>query len=264
LEADLGAARSGVGKPWLKYALIALGSLADLVLILALGAFALIYPTIRRVPEADFPPPRTEAEANLRDLEYLCLYGVYARSFGPEALGAFRAAVDGLAACADTLDPAALEMEISRAVALADGAHSNVRGAGFGLSLNSAPLRLVRFSEGVFVVAADPALADLVGAQVISVEGRSPDALAEALAPYVGGPESFERERALHFMVSPEALHAAGFAAGNGELRFLFRGAGGAEFERTVTAAAMPANGPPPTTIGAMAAGFRKSAPASS
>ena len=54
----------------------------------------------------------------------------------------FFAQIDALEHRAETLAPAAWEMDVSRAMALANDAHTNVRGAGFGLSLNSVPLRL--------------------------------------------------------------------------------------------------------------------------
>jgi hypothetical protein len=229
---------------WTKRILKVAGTLAVVALIAAAGVYYLLHPMLRAVPEPEFAAPASLAEANQQDLEYLRLYGRFTRSFGPEALAALDAAIDDLAANAASLDAAALEMGISRAVALADDAHSNVQGAGFGLSLNSVPLRLARFAEGVFVISADPALTNLVGNRVAEVEGLAPEDLTKALAPFVGGPESFRRERALQFMVSPASLHAAGLAAAPDALRLVVEAEDGTKVERSIAAVSTPANGP--------------------
>jgi hypothetical protein len=47
------------------------------------------------------------------------------------------------------------------------------------------PLRMFWFEEGLFVTAADPRYKDLLGAQVLKLDGRSIDEVFEALVSYV-------------------------------------------------------------------------------
>jgi hypothetical protein len=240
-----GGARSRWGQPLLK---IAGGALAGVVLI-AIVAGAAIYlllaPTMKVLPRPAFPPPKSQAEANRQDLAYLRRFTEVNRSFTPATQAAFLAEVEALDRKADTLDPGALEMGASRAVALADDAHTNVRGAGFGLSTNALPIRLEWFQEGMFVVQTDPADKDLLGARVVSEAGRDPQALEIALRPFIGGPESFRREHSPHFMISPQALEGAGLTPLTDRVDFVFDLRHGERVTRTIVAAPGPANGPP-------------------
>ena len=76
-------------------------------------------------------------------------------------------------------------MEACRLAALADNGHTGIRGVSRGASLSALPIRLGRFAEGYVVVRARPELADLLGARVAAIDGRTPEALVESLAPFV-------------------------------------------------------------------------------
>lgn len=230
---------------WKRAVLWSLGGVALVLALMAGGAYALLYPTLRPAPEAAFPPPASPAEATRQDLTYLRKFADVNRSFTPRTRASFLSQVGALEARSGDLDAAALEMGVSRAVAVADDAHTNVRGAGFGLSLNALPIRVNWFQEGLFIVATDPAHADLLGARVTTEEGRTPAELAAALRPYIGGPESFRREHAPHFMISPAALHAAGLAASPEALDFALVLRSGIPAIRRIAAVPGPANGPP-------------------
>ncbi len=230
---------------WLRLTLWLGGGFVVLGVAALAAIYLLLYPTLHGPPAPNYPKPASSAEAYRQDLDYLRNFAKLNRSFTPATRAGFLAQVDTLAQRAGSLDPAGLEMGVSRAVALANDAHTNVRGAGFGLSLNSVPLRLNWFQEGLFVVAADPGLADLVGARIITEEGRSPDAMRQGLHAFMGGPESFRREHAPHFMVSPQALHAASLAAAPDRLEFVFQLADGRQTARTLAARPQPANGAP-------------------
>jgi hypothetical protein len=206
-------------------------------LIIVIGVSSvIIYPTFKQPPQANFSPPKNLAEAHRQDLEYLKHLTEIDRSFTPETKVAFQAAVADLLNNAEKLDPAALEMGIAKAVALAGNGHTNVRDVAWGITRNSIPIRFAWFAEGLFVLAADPSFADLVGAKVILEGGHTPQELEIALRPYSGGPESLTRALSPHFFESPEALHAAGLLPAANEVSFLFQLQDGSQIKRTIPA----------------------------
>ena len=127
-------------------------------------------------------------------------------------------------------------MAVARAAALADNAHTNALGVGEGRDLNALPIRMVQFSDGMHIVMATPAHAELLGARIISENGQSIDDLRRALRPYLGGPDQFLRERLPNFLQSPQALHAAGLAPSSTDATLELVLRDGQRVTRTVTA----------------------------
>jgi len=75
------------------------------------------------------------------------------------------------------------------------------------------PLRMFWFEEGLFVTAADPRHKDLLGAQVLKLDGRPIDEVFEALDPYVNRDRgnAIKPKVSLPYMVRALGLlHAAG------------------------------------------------------
>jgi hypothetical protein len=196
----------------------------------------------RRPPAPAYPAPRSADEANRQDLDYLA-----DRSFTPAARAAFGAGVADLERRAGDLSPAQLETEVSRLVALADNGHTGVRGVSRGVSLNALPVRLARFADGYVVVRARPELADLLGARLLAIDGRTPEALVEALGPFAGGPPALRREYATYMLISPQALRAVGLAERDDRATVTLALAAGATVTRELAAEPDPANGPPRT-----------------
>jgi len=189
-----------------------LGVLVVALVAAATGAF-ILYPQILKIS----PESRLSAGTNRRRGEPSGhrLSGSADRGrpkLSPEAREAFIGGIAALKTRAVSLTPAALEMEAARLVALADNGHTNVKGVSRGVSSNALPVRIGRFAEGYFVVRARPAFGDLLGAEIVTSNEKTPDALVEALAPFVGGPASLPRECAIYLLISPQALNGAGLA----------------------------------------------------
>jgi hypothetical protein len=209
------------------------------------GAAFILYPEVlRSPPAAAYPTPANAEEANLQDIDYLAQIVAVDRSFTPDSMAAFSAGIAELKSRAASLSPAQLEMEASRLVALADNGHTSVTGVSKGVSLNSLPIRINRFEEGYFVVKARPELADLLGAHVTAINGRTPDALVEALRPFVGGPPSLQREYATYVLISPQALNAVGLGEQDDGATVTATLASGVSVTRDLAAEPQPANGP--------------------
>ena len=210
--------------------------LAVLVALLAAVYWVAVAPTFRSFPAAAFPAPANQAEAYRQDLAYLRQLPDIDPSFSAEARIAFGTAIDDLSARAEQLDRGAFEMGVAAAVALAGNGHTNAIGAARGVGVNSVPLRLGWFAEGLFVIKASPDHAGLVGARVLAIEGREPAQLRQALARFIGGRPEFGIPMMLNLMESPEALHAAGLAGSSTELRLQALSPHGEQIETTVPA----------------------------
>ena len=227
---------------WLRRGVLA--ALAVLIVVVLPLSF-ILYPTFRSYPAASPSAGDTLAEKNTQDLAHLRNMPQVERSFTSDASTAFVQSVDELAARAAELDRPALAMGAAKAVALARNGHTNVLGLAGGQGFNAVPLRLGWFSDGLFVVRATSEHRDLLGAQVLTANGRSPDELVAALRPYVGGTDKYARELSPNFIISPELLYAAKLADKPTEGAFRFRNADGSEVERTL--AAVPGEGEPLT-----------------
>ena len=184
------------------------GFLITLLLIgggLIWGYFARFYPT---APAPTYPPPQDQATANRQDLDHLRTFMRLDRSFPPEAAQEFERRRVDLLAQAATLTPAALVMRVSELVALADNGHTNVAPAQRALLLNRVALRLAWFADGLFVIRADPAQHDLLGAQVLLIGGMQPEAMSIDFKRFMGGTVDYARTRSTFLLESPAALAA--------------------------------------------------------
>lgn len=208
---------------------------ALLVTVFAAVAF-LMYPVWRSYPEADFPAATSAAERNGQDLDYLRQFPEIDRSFTAETRAAFVHGLDELKARAAGLDRVQLTMEVARLVAVANNGHTNVITRLDDSAFKSVPVRLGVFADGLFVVKTAGENRDLLGAQILTVNGRESDALIASLGPFIGGPTALLRAHAPRLIVSPELLHAAGLGDSPDRANFRFRLADGSEIDRTLTA----------------------------
>jgi hypothetical protein len=181
-------------------------------LLLLVGIFYLVAvrPAAARLPPPPDTPASSPADAMRQDLAYVRRLPEVDRSFSPAERVSFEAEIDALSAKVDQLDPASFEMGVTRAVALAGNGHTYVRGVAMGRSLNSIPVRMVWFADGLYVVSAKSSFAQLVGGQVLRIGDQTPEHLVDVLRPYVGGRETRARLFSPTFMGSPAALHALG------------------------------------------------------
>lgn len=193
----------------------AAGIAVTLLAVPATAYVAVMRPNYPAVPVLAAPAPKTQAEAERQDLELLRRLPEIDGSFSTEARVRFEQQIDSLMAGLSTAGPDGLdkprfELAVTRAVALAGNGHTLVNGIAMGRSLNALPLRLVWFDDGLHVVSARAAQADILGARVVGLGGRSPEEVAAALHPYIGGKDSRARLLSVNFLSSPAALHALG------------------------------------------------------
>jgi hypothetical protein len=183
-----------------------------MVVLIAVPLAVILYPTLKSYPEARFATAASQSERNFQDLAHLRRLPEVDRSFTDETRAAFEQAVASIEQQAGNLDRAGLAMMVARAVALADNGHTNVLGMAGDYGFNAVPVRLSRFADALFIIAATDERRDLLGAKVLGVNGRPTEALVEALGQYTGGTANLAREFAPNLLISPELLAAAGLA----------------------------------------------------
>ena len=225
---------------------LAAGIAAALLAVPAAAYVAAVRPNYPPVPVLEAAPPRTQAEADRQDLELLRRLPEVDRSFPDGARERFDLRIEGLLAEVSAAGPAGMdrarfETAITCAVALAGNGHTYVRGAAMGRSLNALPLRLVWFDDGLHVVAARAALADLLGARVAALGGRTPEDLAGALRPCIGGNDVRARLLSVSLLSSPAALHAMGLLPAADAATLAFDLPDGRRVERRIEADPRPA-----------------------
>jgi len=191
------------------------GAVAVLIVVAALAAWkgGRLYDKVldlrygTTLPPPAGGPPADATAARMQDLAYIAALPDVDRSFTPEAAARFRDRIARLRAEAGSLDSARFFMGIAEAVALSGNAHTNVDAVSWRAQLNSAPVRFFWFPEGLFVIRATAAHADLLGERVVAIDGRDPEALEREAARYFAGTAEYVRVMSPLLLESPQALH---------------------------------------------------------
>ena len=185
-------------------------------------------------PEPDYPAPANLAEAQAQDIDYARHVFTLDRSWSPAALSDAKARMDELAGRAGSMTPLQFDFAIAEIVALADNGHTRVHAGGRSHASNRVPLRLFPFADGLRVVRAAGAHADLLGARLEKVDGVPVgDIIARSRGLY-GGPVHGRDAMAYLLLESPQQLNALGYAARPETARYAFVLADGRDVEREV------------------------------
>lgn len=79
------------------------------------------------------------------------------------------------------------------------------------------PLELRWFADGIYVMATDQAHEELLGARILSLNGETAEAAAEALRPmFIGANESWFKNQSVYYLVLPEVLRYYGIVDTDG------------------------------------------------
>jgi hypothetical protein len=158
------------------------------------------------------------------------------RSYAPEARAEAERRITLLAGAADTASRAWFEVEVARIAALADNGHTGSSASVRSTHFNRVGIRLAPFGDDFFVLYADTAVADLLGARLVGVDERSIAELRTAGRTLAGGTDA-RRDRSVPFLLeSPEQLRALGLVAQPGAATYRFERADGARVERRLVA----------------------------
>jgi hypothetical protein len=193
-----------------KWALAAVGVVVLLLAGLLFALFRTFYPS---QPDVDFAPTQDVATAQQQDFDYFQHYFELNRTFTADTLEQARMRLAEYRRQAGRLSAAQFDLAIANVVALADNGHSRVHPAGLARRHNRIACRLYRFADGYYIVRARPACAELLGAKLRGIDGRSVDDVANRMFEYFGGPRShYDQFASPFFLESPALLNVAGMA----------------------------------------------------
>ncbi len=202
-----------------------IGAIFALLILMTAGGVAANWRLVNQILTYSpliLPPfygdPTDRAEAQQQDIRFLRRLTKYDRSFSFKEIEAFNAQVDAMAARAGDMTDAEFYLSVSKAAAISDNGHTNASKSPSYRQFNHAGVRFYWFADGLFIVRAENTFADLVGAKVTGVEGRSPEDVNAALSIYTGGAAQFRKLYGVHLLESPDLMHAAGLARSPDEL----------------------------------------------
>jgi len=220
-----------------------------IVLLLAIATAALAYAFFHTFyptpPAPHYPPAADAAEAQRQDLDYFRQYLDLNRSYTSAAREQAQRLLAEDTAKAGTFSPAQFDLAVSRMVALADNGHSRVHPGPRSRRYGRLPCRFYRFADGFYVLRAQPACAELLGARLLTIDGRPVDEVADGMYAYFGGPRNhYDQFAAAFFLEAPALLQAAGLANAPDRLDLRLALPDGSEREATLAAAPADANAP--------------------
>lgn len=147
------------------------------------------------------------------------------------------------AARVDALDsdvPSVMAVELMRTIALlgARNGHTAIHPlGGHPIPLHAFPLWLYEFDDGVFVV--DAERGDLVGTELVAIEGADVDEVLAAVTPLIAHDnESTIRARRPTFVVNASVLHGLGLVADPARATFRLRARNGSVVDAALDAIA--------------------------
>jgi hypothetical protein len=211
-----------------------------------LRSMSLAVALIAAGPGALAGPAPTSAEAQRQDLELVRTdYLGKEMAFTPETRRHAAAEIDALEARAGRLTPSELLVGVLQVAALADNAHSGARyHSPQALPAKRLPVRFLWFGDGLYIARASGAAEDLAGAEVLRVEGRTPDALNDRVKGLVGGKAVARRKRLTELMESSGVLQALGLAQSADAITLTLRLPQGRVVTRRVAMVAVAAQSP--------------------
>jgi hypothetical protein len=145
------------------------------------------------------------------------------------------ALLDRLDRDAGQLSPAALAVGLAQVGALADNAHSGLRLRDERVRpAASLPLHLLWMPDGLIVARATLPYAELAGARVLKIEGRSPLALYEGAKVLLGGSDAARQHWLNELLEAQGILYALGLATAPDHLAMTLKLLDGATVERDI------------------------------
>jgi hypothetical protein len=221
-----------------KRGILRAGLWALAVVVLFVGAaggfaFCLLHKFNPDPPSNNFPKPANVLEAQQQDIEQFSRLLAMDRSFSPAAYAEAHRQIAELKSEQAPLDRERFYVALLRITALADNGHTNLHYGKDG-SQNLIPLRVVLFADGLYVLRAKSAYADLLGARVESIEGRPTHDVIAALEQLHGGTEGWRRAYAAIYIQSPEILYGDAIGSGPNQTYWTFRLPNGSEVTHTL------------------------------
>lgn len=138
------------------------------------------------------------------------------RSFSPEARRQFQDAITRLQETVAGKSDEQIIVELARAVALANNAHTRLYLLRNRTELRRYPIRVWWFPEGLYIVRSTPEYSALLGARILTIGGRSVSEVKREVAPLFAGNDQWRSYMSAYTMTSPDILLGLGIISGDG------------------------------------------------
>lgn len=200
--------------------------------LLAAGAIAV--PAVNASTPLQRPP--LSRASQMADIEVVrTQYLPKEMAYLPATRAQAEALLDRMQERAGKMTTAQFEVGLAQVGALTDNAHSGLRLSDpRAKPLARLPLRLLWLPDALIVARATGAAADLAGARVLKIEGRSPEALFEGAKVLLGGSVAGRRIWLNDWIESAGILHALGLAKSPDQVSLTVRLRDGRTLERTL------------------------------
>ena len=188
------------------------------------------------------------AEGQAADAAYFAAFLDYDRSYPPQAKVEARQLMERLRAQARSLTHEQFVLRVAEIAALADNAHTSISEDALRKNTPRLPLRTYWFPDGLHVLRAGDGQADLLGARIDAIDGRTVEEVYQGVRRYAGGADNRRRLRLIPMLESPALLAAAGLAREPGALTLSGVRLDGTRFERRIVAEARDRSAPVSST----------------
>lgn len=157
-------------------------------------------------PKPDFPAVASALDAQRQDIRYFRELLAMDRSFSPASRAEAGRRIDALEASGTVLDRPHLRVQLMQIDALADNGHSRVETEPSAVP-SELPVRVLAFSDGLYVVRATENNADLLGSRVTAIDGHPVEAVMSKLEQLRGGTANWRRLHASQYLTQPDLLY---------------------------------------------------------
>jgi hypothetical protein len=221
-------------RKWLKIVGIAVG----VVLLLIAIAAGLVYAMMRHFypspPQASYNKPKDPLEAQRQDLDYFAKLIAMDRSYSTEARAEARRRVSELANSKTVKPRPNFRVALMELAALADNGHTHLD-SDAGADPMELPVRVAAFSDGIYVLHATKAYADLLGGKIVSIDGHPVDEVMARLEQLRGGTPQWRNLWAQVYISWQDVLVGAGIAPDMGHSTWAVTSPSGRIVTRTLT-----------------------------
>jgi hypothetical protein len=213
-----------------------------LILLATVGFFAAMQLHFHPAAPRPHNPPAIDAlDAQRQDIRYFRQLLAMDRSFTPADRAEADRRVDALEALGSVLDRPHLRVSLMQIVALADNGHSQVVSEP-GAASPALPIRVAAFADGLYVMRATEAGADLLGGRVMAIDGQAIDAVMSKLERLRGGTSTWRRLHAAEYLTQQDLLYGIDAAPDMQHSDWSVRTPAGATITKRLDAYAPPAS----------------------
>jgi hypothetical protein len=144
------------------------------------------------------------------------------RSFSPKARQDFRQIIANLQKTAEGKTDQQIIVELAKAVALSQNAHTRLYILRNRSELRRYPIRVWWFADGLYVVRATPKYSGILGARILKIAGQPAEQVKKAVDPLFAGNLSWRKYMSAYTMTSPDVLLGLGLIDSDGKAEFEF------------------------------------------